>query len=95
MFNQVFIVSQPPPPPRARSKFDALIFMPDAGPSVKSAEANPSKQDALPISQSEPQESEKQQHKDVPDAETNSTSVQRPVDLYKVLEVPIQHIVVY
>ena len=66
-----------------------LIFMPDSGPNVKSADVNSAKRDSLPTAQSEPQEREKQLSKEDLDTETNTTSVERPVDLYKVLNVSI------
>lgn len=76
-------MGKPPPPPRARSKLDTLIFMPDSFP--KSAQVDPPKRDSLPFTQSKPQESDTQLSKEDLDTATTTTNVERPVDLYKAI----------
>lgn len=74
---------QPPPAPRAKSKMDSLIFMPD---SIRAAD----------VEENVPAERRSSAHNGKKDKETNTIekeaepeveveNVERPVDLYKVL----------
>lgn len=71
---------QPPPAPRPRSKIDSLIFMPDsirtANVEEQASSLNPQKQDRETTG------------KDVED-EVEVENVERPIDLYKVLLIPL------
>lgn len=68
-------MGKPPPVPRARSKMDSLIFMPDSLLNVKSADADtPNREDTG-----------KKLTTEEPDIEPDATCVQRPVDLYKAI----------
>lgn len=78
-------MGKPPPAPRARSKMDTLIFMPDSVLNVKKAEADAPSSDMLPGFQTQQQETGKQLNTEEPDIELDATSVQRPVDLYKAI----------
>ncbi|KAK4487520.1 hypothetical protein RD792_005836, partial [Penstemon davidsonii] len=78
-------MGKPPPPPRARSKIDSLIFMPD---SVKTA----SKEEDIATERSSslhPQKDNRKQGKETTEKEVEIEveveNVERPVDLYKAI----------
>lgn len=80
-------MGKPPAMPRARSKLDSLIFMPDSFRDVNSAKADITKLDSFSTPQHEALKSDDNElRKDDPDTEdTSMSSVQRPVDLYKAI----------
>nr|XP_019710120.1 G patch domain-containing protein TGH homolog isoform X2 [Elaeis guineensis] len=78
-------MGKPPPLPRPRSKMETLIFMTESLKSSKTEETRSATRDSKHISPSEVQEVQKQPTANEPDMEPSTTSVQRPVDLYKAI----------
>lgn len=70
---------QPPPAPRARSKMDSLLFMPDSIKSAKVEETVTPIADPLPMIKLDDEDTNKEESK------VEAENVERPVDLYKVL----------
>lgn len=84
MIYDKFNYLQPPPAPRIRSKMDSLFFMPDSFKASGAKEKVAPSGDALPVPQSQVQESKKLVEKE-PEVQVEIENVERPVDLYKVL----------
>ncbi|XP_008782424.2 G patch domain-containing protein TGH homolog [Phoenix dactylifera] len=78
-------MGKPPPLPRPRSKMETLIFMTESLKSSKTEETSSAARDSKHISLSEVQEVQKQPTANEPDIEPSTTTVQRPVDLYKAI----------
>ncbi|XP_058087067.1 G patch domain-containing protein TGH isoform X2 [Magnolia sinica] len=79
-------MGKPPAPPRARSKMDSLIFIPDLVKTTKTEESAAAVgREPLPVSQSEEREFFEQETGKETEIEPNNASVQRPVDLYKAI----------
>ncbi|KAJ4960699.1 hypothetical protein NE237_020609 [Protea cynaroides] len=74
-----------PPPPRVKSRMETLIFTTDSVKTTRAEQSVTANKDALPVSQSEPQEKNKETNTREIDGEMQNANVERPVDLYKAI----------
>eukprot|EP00268_Persea_americana_P032947 TRINITY_DN3259_c0_g1_i6.p1 TRINITY_DN3259_c0_g1~~TRINITY_DN3259_c0_g1_i6.p1 ORF type:complete len:530 (+),score=146.07 TRINITY_DN3259_c0_g1_i6:1542-3131(+) len=77
-------MGKPPPMPRARSKMDTFIFMPDFV-KTTTTEETADVQHSLPVSLPQMQDVDEQSSGKETENGSKTTSVERPVDLYKAI----------